>query len=255
MPWVFPVAESIALPPGIFVLIILVALLLFALRRRVGAFIFGLVGCVGLYLFSITPVANLLILPLENDYPPYHQADQAKYVVVLGGGLVPVSPVKHGKPSPSPEFLTRLVYGAKIAALTGLPLIVSGGIVPSRPASESEAVVGKQTLEQLGIKERNVLVEEKSRNTWENAVRVEQSFHPKRVILVTSAFHMPRSVLAFERNGISVVPAPTDYLSDRVAYTYFDYFPNADALRISAIAIKEYFGYVYYRLFLFHVHA
>lgn len=261
MPWVFPIFESIFLPPGVLLLAILVSLLLFALRRRTAAFAVGIVGCVGLYLLAITPFADLLITPLENAYPPLQGAagatgfDGAKYVVVLGGGLVPASPAEHGKPSLGPESLKRLVYGVRIASSTGLPLIVSGGTVPSEPTSEPEALVAEQTIRSLGLGKLTILVEGRSRNTWENAALVEKRFHPDRVILVTSAYHMPRSVVAFERNGISVIPAPTDYLSDRARYTVYSYLPTAGALRISAIALKEYLGYIYYRLFLFHGHT
>lgn len=255
MPWVFPILESIFLPPGVFLLAALLSLLLFAFRRRATAVVVALLATVGLYLASITPFADLLISPLENDYAPFVRADGAEYVVVLGGGVVPVSPEERGKPSLGPESLKRLVYGATIASATGLPMIVSGGIVPSEPAAEPEAVVAAQTLEELGLKERKVLVEAGSRNTWENAALVETRFHPKRVVLVTSAYHMPRSVLAFERNGISVVPAPTGYLSDRAGYSFYAYLPTAGALRVTGIALKEYLGYLYYRLFLFHDHA
>lgn len=261
MPWVFPIFESIFLPPGILLLAVLVSVLLFALRRRTGGLIVAIVGCVGLYLVSITPFADLLITPLENDYHPYHiasgtkGADSAGYVVVLGGGLVPDSPANGGRPTLAPESLKRLVYGVRIAASSGLPLIVSGGVVPSEPTSEPEALVAEKMIRSLGFGTVRVLVEGKSRNTWENASFVEKRFHPKRVILVTSAFHMPRSVIAFERNGIAVVPAPTDYLSDRAPYTLYSYLPTAGALRVSAIALKEYLGYLYYRLFLFHDHT
>jgi len=66
---------------------------------------------------------------------------------------------------------------------------------------------------------------------------------------------MPRSVIAFERNGIAVIPAPTDYLSDREGYTVYSFLPTAGSLKVSAAALKEYLGYLYYRFFLFHHHA
>jgi len=253
VPYVFPILESIFLPPGLFLLLIVASLLLFLLRLRKSAYVVGLAGTVLLYLCSIQPFADLLITPLENDYPPFRpgQGTGAQYVVVLGGGIVPASPEADGRGTLAPESLKRLIYGARIAEQTGLPLIVSGGIVPSYPASESEAAIAKRTVTALGLPEQRILVEGKSRNTWENAVQVARRFHPQRAILVTSAYHMPRSVIAFNRNHINVIPAPTDYLSDRAGYTFYSFLPGASPLRVSAIALKEYLGYLYYRLFLF----
>jgi len=178
MPWIFPFAESLLLPPGLFLLAIVIAIVLLWLKHRKAGFSLAIAGCVLLYLFSIVPVANLLVIPLENDYPPLARVDGADSVIVLGGGLVPVSPEEGGRPSLAAEGLKRLVYGARIAATAGLPLIVTGGTVPSRPASEPEAIVAKRAVEALGFKERSILLEGQSRNTWENAVRVEERFHP-----------------------------------------------------------------------------
>jgi uncharacterized SAM-binding protein YcdF (DUF218 family) len=143
------------------------------------------------------------------------------------------------------------VYGVRLAVETKLPLVVSGGIVRSNPTKESEAAVARRTIGELGNLDSPVLIEGKSRNTWENAVWVARDLHPKEVILVTSAYHMPRSVLAFRRNHITVIPAPTDYLADRSGYTFYSYLPGAESLRESAIAFKEYLGYFYYRAFLY----
>lgn len=255
MPFVLPIVESFLLPPGVLLVALVVALVLVLTGRRKAGVSVGVAACILLYLFSIVPVANLLILPLEDHYPPLRSPKGAEAVVVLGGGLVPISPVEHGRPSLSPEALKRVVYGARVASAAGLPLILTGGVVPSQPASEPEAVVAERVVAALGLREKSILLETNSRNTWENGVRVEEHFHPRTVVLVTSAYHMPRSVIAFERNGIRVVPAPTDYLSDREAYTFYSFLPGAVSLRVSAVALKEYLGYLYYRLFLGHHQA
>jgi uncharacterized SAM-binding protein YcdF (DUF218 family) len=254
MPHIFPIFESVLLPPGLFVVLIVFSLLLLGLGRRRAGFVVGGLSALLLYLVSISPLSDLLIAPLENRYTPFvpSEGKGAEYVVVLGGGIVPVSPAEGGKGSLAPESLKRLVYGIRIARETKLPIIVSGGIVPSIAAKESEAEVARRTVEELTGPSQTVLIEGKSRNTWGNAVGVEAKFHPKRVILVTSAYHMPRSVLAFRRNHIDVVPAPTDYLSDRGGLTPYSFLPSSTSLRDSAIALKEYLGYLYYRVLLYH---
>ena len=254
MSYIFPVFESILLPPGLFVVLIVISLLFIGFgRRRAGAVVGG-ISALLLYLVSITPLSDLLLSPLEDRYAPYAPSEGrgATYVVVLGGGIVPVSPAEGGKGSLSPESMKRLVYGIRIARETHLPMIVSGGVVPSMAAKESEAEVARRTVAELSDSGQTVLLEGKSRNTWGNAVGVEEKFHPKRVILVTSAYHMPRSVLAFRRNHIDVVPAPTDYLSDRGGLTLYNFLPSSSSLRDSAIALKEYIGYLYYRVLLYH---
>ncbi len=253
MSHIFPILEALLLPPGLILLLLAAALLLVRLGRRRTGFALGIVSLVLGYLVSIRPIADLMISPLENRFAPYSAAHTrgAQYVVVLGGGIIPVSPAEGGGGALAPEALKRLVYGIRIARAAGLPMIVSGGIVPALRAKESEAAVAKRTVEELSGSKPEVLTEGRSRNTWGNAVDVAAKYHPKKVILVTSAYHMPRSVLAFERNHMQVVPAPTDYLSDRGGYTLYSYLPGAGALKESQAALKEYLGNLYYRLFLF----
>ena len=253
MSHIFPILEAILLPPGLILLLLAAALVLIRLGRRRTGFALGIASLVLGYLVSIRPVADILISPLENRFPPYSgvQTHGAEYVVVLGGGVIPVSPAEQGRGSLAPEALKRLVYGIRIARATGLPMIVSGGIVPALRAKESEAEVAKRTVEELSGSKPAVLTEGRSRNTWGNAVDVAAKYHPAKVILVTSAYHMPRSVLAFERNHMQVIAAPTDYLSDRGGYTLYSFLPQSGALKESQAALKEYLGNIYYRLFLF----
>ncbi len=250
--YILPFLETAAFPPGILILLAVAALLCFAFRRRNTALWIAVGDVVLLYLLSIVPVANLLVEPLEQWYPPFSPSAAAGlhpgYVVVLGGGLVPRSPEAGGAPTLAPESLKRLVYGVEIARSEKLPIIVSGGIVPSAPASEPEAAVAAATIRQMGIPVPRVLQEDASRNTWENALYVERDYHPKLVILVTSAFHMPRSIIAFRRHGIRVIPAPTDYLSRRGRFVIYDLLPEAGSLQVSAVAIKEYVGILDYLL-------
>lgn len=252
MTTIFPILEGLFLPPGLFLIVLLVGIGFLAAGRQQLGGLLAAAAAVLLYLSSITPVAALLLRPLQGDYPPLEpaKASGARYVVVLGAGVVPRSPAAGGGPALGPASLKRLVYGEELARRTGLPLILSGGIVPSHPSTQSEAEVAKRTLRALGEPVARVLLEVESRNTWENARNVERIYHPGKVILVTSAYHMPRSALAFNRNHIQVVPAPTDYLATGTTNLY-SYFPDASALRDTAIALKEYLGYLYYRLFLF----
>ena len=106
-------------------------------------------------------------------------------------------------------------------------------------------------LEEWGVPDASILAEAASRNTYENAmltrqVLAERGLH--RVLLVTSALHMPRALATFTSAGIDAVPAPTDFtVTYREHRTVIDFLPDAKALSRTTEAIKEYVGYAYYR--------
>ena len=160
-----------------------------------------------LYLLSISPVANRLLRQWE-DVPalelPVAASDNTA-IVVLGGGMPRVSPERPGF-RPSPYTLERLRHGGFLQKQTGLPLLVSGG--GFRP----EAVTMAESLEQDFSAEVR-WVEDQSTTTWENATFSREMLPPEitRVIVVTHAWHMPRSVFSFEQAGFEVLPAPTAF--------------------------------------------
>ena len=81
-----------------------------------------------------------------------------------------------------------------------------------------------------------------------NASGVAELAKGKRGILVTSAFHMPRSMLSFQKMGMEVVAAPTDYRAKRSALTWADWLPSVSAMETSAAALHEYVGLPFYRI-------
>ena len=137
------------------------------------------------------------------------------------------------------------MYAAQLFKQLKLPLIVSGGS-PLRGKGEAEAVVAARTLVSLGVPISYVVKEEESRNTWENAQLIAEKYGYRRVILVTSAYHMRRSIKAFRDNGMEPVPAPTDYKPNRIPYKLIDYFPNAGSLGDLYRALHEYLGMLFY---------
>ena len=237
------------LPPGCFLLGIAVCLVFY--RKKAARILLAALGGL-LLLLSLAPVKDLLILPLENSYPALPQGYSAPgdvdFVVVLGGGSIAGSPEEYGKDSLTSEALKRALYGYRLASRYGLPLIFSGGKVFDL-GQESEADAAARALIGLGFDEKRVLKESASRNTWENARLVKENYRAKKVLLVTSAYHMPRSVYCFEKNGIKAIPAPTDYhVSRGISIAFMDLFPSMFALRDSYVALHEYIGFLSYRL-------
>ena len=198
-----------------------------------------------LYLMSTTPVASLLNRPLECHQAlelPLSEKDEG-VIVVLGGGLPRYSPEMPGY-RPSTSTLERVRYGGWLQKQTGLPLLVSGG--GYRP----EAVTMAESLKKDFDAEVQWL-EDRSRSTWENALFTREVLpdEHKTVILVTHAWHMPRSILSFETVGFRVIPAPTAFHSDRIYWKQLKHWlPEVRNLQVSEQAIREYVGYLWYQL-------
>lgn len=270
------------LPPGIFVLLLLITVLLlaFALRRielntpgrrliRSSMVVSALIAVL-LYALAVEPVSELLLRPLEEAYPPFvlnsdpmpaDAADAdvagADAIVILGAGTVSRSPEEGGRTAPGVETLKRLSFAYRIHRVTGLPMITTGGSPLAAPKASSNGQPGTDTtagaamgryLIALGADPQAVKTEESSRNTYENAAYVAETYNPSKVILVTSAYHMPRSVWVFQQIGVQVRPAPTDYKADADGYNLWSFFPTMDTLDDSYKALHEYVGIVYYLL-------
>ena len=106
-------------------------------------------------------------------------------------------------------------------------------------------------LTDLGVPKDRIVVEGQSRNTYENAREASELLAERgieRVILVTSALHMPRALATFRATQLDVVPAPTDFEVTTVGErTLLDLLPDAEALQGSSRALKEYLGLWVYR--------
>ncbi len=106
----------------------------------------------------------------------------------------------------------RIRYAARLAKASGLPVLTSGGLHYGTPPSEAR-IMAQSLLDDYGVPVR--WEEGRSRTTWENArfsAEMLREAGIRRVILVTSAIHMPRSIWSFEKAGLEVVPAPSGYI-------------------------------------------
>jgi uncharacterized SAM-binding protein YcdF (DUF218 family) len=242
------------IPPGLFVVMGITATVLFLIKRQRASFALFCVSIALLYALSITPVHDSLLLPLEKQYGPLRARESMEknpeYIVVLGGGLSgggPDSGELH-RAELSNTAYKRLGHAFVIHRLTGLPIIITGGRVYPQQKKEPEATVAKRALMEFGTDPSLIITETRSRNTWENARYVKEMTGGPVIILVTSAFHMPRSVLSFEAYGIEAVPAPTDFRVDQTERTFTDYLPSMGRLYNCSTALHEHIGLLYYRL-------
>ena len=236
------------LPPGIF-LVLFVAGMLFV-KKRFRSFLFGLFLL--LYLLSIEPIKDLLMLPLENRYPvpSWSEMQRVDAIVVLGGGVLENAPDMDGQGALSSDSLVRVMAAYRLHTRLKKPIIASGGVVGG---SKPEAEISRSVLYNLGVKEQFVLIETKSKDTNENALFVNAICKQRkwnRIVLVTSAYHMKRSLMLFGRLFNDIVPFPTDYKTLRRGYSYWSFLPDASNLAETAVAVKEYLGITFYRLTL-----
>ncbi len=245
-------------PLGLSSLLLIIALILFWKKPNLTPFPVAL-ALIILLVFSNQWVSSALIRSLESQRLAPDVIPQTRAIVVLGGAT-------YSPDSPRPmveinEHGDRLFYAAKLYREEKAPLIiVAGGRISWSGQSRSESEDMAELLQMLGVPSSAILTEKKSLNTYQNAIYVQEildKLNIKEVLLVTSAFHQPRACLIFEKLGIKVIPAPTDYwvtenpsANNQASFESFvlDLFPDAHRLSRTTVAIKEYVGMVIYRL-------
>ena len=195
-----------------------------------------ILGVGSVWLLS-TPVISDAVSGLAEHYPPLdlRSATTSQAIVILGGGGQRAFAPEYAGPAAEPALLEKLSYGAYIARKTGLPILVTGFQV--------EADAMRATLERnFDIEVR--WVDDQAYDTFDNArnsVRMLQADGVHRVVLVTQASHMWRSVHEFAAAGIEVVPAPVGIRAAR-DFGISRVMPNPDALRRACAAINELAG-------------
>ena len=230
------------LPPGGFISALALLTIYLFIRRGRGRHLLLLITLF-LYLLSSQLGSNLLLKPLENKYPQPERAE-GDVVVFLGGGSFGNVPDFDGAGQLSPNAANRLLTAARLQRHLQIPLLLSSGQVFAEGGNES--VIAKRALISLGLPERQIVLEDRSRNTAENAVNTARyctDFGWRRPILVTSAFNMPRAMLFFERAGLKPQPYPCDYSTNGIEQlNIFSWAPRIDCLFNSCLALKEYAG-------------
>ena len=251
---VVKILSALVLPPGGNIVLAVVALGLWR-RLRAVAVILMTISLVTLYLFSTPKLSDFLFESVESVHPRLPGAALAENVgaiVVLAGGRN-TNAREYGGETVSLPSLVRLRYAARLQRETGLPLLVSGGRVYGIE-STSESALMKDVLEQeLHASVR--WLEERSRTTAENAAYSAELLGKENIpaiVLVTEAAHMPRSVEAFEKQGIAVYPAPTGHRGGQGSQGgragILDWLPSSKALDKSRAALHELLGRAWYAL-------
>ncbi|MCA1925803.1 MAG: YdcF family protein [Thiobacillus sp.] len=234
------------LPP--LVLVILLATGLIVRRRHPMLSMSLILAATAALLVLSTPWAGgVLFKSLEISQPiSVDKLKHSQAIVVLGGGRRIDAPEYNGDTLNSLS-LERLRYAARLARASGLPLLVAGG----KPNGGSEAegdLMARILREEFGLTAR--WIENTSRTTWENARHAAPLLHEsgkRRVVLVTHAWHLRRAVPLFEAQGLTVLPAGTQFARTQVSNA-FDLIPSPAGLRDSSFALHEWLGILWYKL-------
>ncbi len=246
-------------PLGLACILLVVALILSRRRKLQTALIVTAIAV--LWLGGNPFISSLALRSLEWRYLPPNPVPWAEAIVVLGGGTDPAE-----YPRSTTEINgsgDRVLYGALLYKEGKSPLVLlSGGSItflgkhPSTPAEQMAEI-----MKWMGVPESAMVLQTKSQNTYEDALYCSQILKDrgiKRIILVTSAFHMPRAVGLFEHQGFKVIPAPTDYKVTQQSWDNLVHgdlqskmvalLPDVNDMSLIALTLKEYIGIAVYSL-------
>lgn len=239
------ILSTFVLPPTSLIALSLAGALLWRARPRLAMMLVAL-SQGALLACTLPAVARAIANPLE---PPPLRADAMKdaQAIVILGGDISRNAIEWGGESVSGITLQRVRYGAMLARTSGLPVYVTGGRIGS-----SEHSIGRLMARVLesdyGLDVR--WVDEEAPTTRGNALSAAKDLQPlgvQRVVLVTTAIHMPRSQRAFEAAGFAVVPAATDYTAQR-PFSAGQLIPSVGALYVTHYALREWVSRGYYAM-------
>jgi uncharacterized SAM-binding protein YcdF (DUF218 family) len=235
--------------PGNLLLLLLLAGVLWLARsqQRRGL---RLVGVVALLLLTIAimPIGQWMAAPLEARFPVPSLPERVDGIIVLGGGVDALISRAHGQTALN-ESGDRIVEAAVLARRhPEARLVLSGGEGTVVAYGEREAAFERALLIELGVGAERIVLEDRSRNTYENAVLSREVAKPipgEAWLLVTSAAHMPRAVGCFRHAGWQVVPYPVDFRTDPTPRADF---ALTEHLGLVDFIAKEWVGLLAYRL-------
>lgn len=225
-------------------------LVLVRFRPRAG-FVVVLAALTALVVAALSPLANLLLTPLEQRFADSGIPDQKiDGIIVLGGSY---DTRIHG-------YMNTILLqedSDPMAVLPGLAhrfprakIVFTGGTDPSVPGL-SEAAIAKRYFVSFGIAADRIVIEERSLTTEENARFTAQLLRPSpesRWLLVTNAFHMPRAMGVFRKVGFNVTPFPVGWRTHNWREMWWPAVPATENLRRLDVAVHEWVGLSFYWL-------
>jgi uncharacterized SAM-binding protein YcdF (DUF218 family) len=215
---------------------------------RLGTWLLSLTTLLLLAL-TLFPLERLYLTPLERRFPVPELPASVDGIVVLGGAI------SFRDLDGEPRAEINESGGDRLAAFAQLArrfpearLVFSGGSGSLRHPELREADAAAALLADLGVDPARLILQRRSRNTWEDALYAHELLKPQpgeRWVLVTSAFHMPRAVGCFRQLGWEVIPYPVDFLAGERGWLSFEVNP-VYSLGLLTVGLKEWIGLVAY---------
>lgn len=240
----------VAQPGNLLLLLLLAGVVWSAASTRRRGFPLVVLAALGFLAVTVLPVGDWVVAPLEARFPsPRPLPERIDGIIVLGGAVDTVGSQAHGQVALN-DAAERLTMAAALARrYPAARLVLSGGNGEIVPGAVTEAAVMRTLLVSLGVDAHRLVLEDRSRNTIENAVYSKALAQPQpgqTWLLVTSAAHMPRAVGCFRHVGWDVLPYPVDYQTGRALTP--DRFELGDGLALFDHGVREWVGLVAYRL-------
>lgn len=246
-------------PIGLAAILILFALIFW--KKRKAAISLVIIAIAILWIGGNRWVSMSLVKSQEWKYLPPATVQKADAIVVLGGGTEPAEYPRQGVELNGAGDRVTGAYRLYKAGVSD-HLLLSGGDIDFLDSSGSSPAEDMASLlKEFGVPDSSLWLDTTSQNTRENAINCAKILKEKgidKVILLTSAAHMPRSVILFEEQGLTVIPYPVDYTVTQAGWeqlwhgnigsTLINIFPTSSSLNMTTNVIKEYLGILYYKL-------
>lgn len=245
-------APLLLYPIGTVIVLNILGIILMSFRPRLGLAFFG-IAVTWLWMAAMPAIATWAVATLEHQYParPVNLTPKADVAIVLAGGV--------GHPAPPrvdlelTEASDRVLQAVRLYDAGRVDrILVTGGILPWASQAEPEAELMRSLLIDWGVPANAVLVEGKSRNTYEHALQIKEMHRQDpfdSALLITSAAHMPRAMAVFKKAGIPVTASATDIVALKdTPSTPLRWLPSASALALTTATIKEWLGFLAYQL-------
>lgn len=242
---------ALAAPLNFFFLLTAIAVAGLFTRWRKGARALLVALVAGFAVMAYAPVGMAMLRVLEDRFPrPAEPLEAPTGVIVLGGGVGPT--VSHYRGTAElTDAGGRMTEAAMLAhRFPDMRVVFTGGSAALLGSSLREADVARRLFLGLGLAPERLVFEDASRNTYENAIFTRKLLQPRpgeRWLLLTSAFHMPRSMGVFRKAGFEVIPYPVDYASTGQAGDYAPSSESMENLRRFQRAVREWIGLAAYR--------
>jgi len=212
---------------------------------------FSLIGTIVLIISSLPIVSNKFIAYLEKDYQPIEisEIENVDAIVVLSGMIRVIGDEENLKYEFT-ESVDRFFAGLDLFNNNKAPiLILTRGKMPwSIGIAEGEYL--KELAIKYGVPEENIILTDEVQNTDQEAKVIKKILtnDNARIILVTSAFHMPRAEKVFKAANINVIPFPVDFKNSKSKTTMMNFIPSAESLSQTSHFVREMIGRLYYNL-------